>query len=126
MNAIGPEVDVMLGGEIALAPARNNARAPLRSTAVSGSVKVPGWESWKTLASVTAYHSFGGEVELRTPHDTPPYLLMPSPTSAHSSSSAFANRFNLSNASRSFSSAIRVIQEYARVRARKSSLTGDG
>src|SRR4029450_297318 len=63
----------------------NNARAPLRSTAVSGSVKVPGWESWKTLASVTAYHSFGGEVELRTPHDTPPYLLMPSPTSAHSS-----------------------------------------
>src|SRR3954465_4157707 len=85
MDAIGPEVDVMLGGEIALAPARNNARAPLRSTAVSGSVKVPGWESWKTLASVTAYHSFGGEVELRTPHDTPPYLLMPSPTSAHSS-----------------------------------------
>src|SRR3954465_14786930 len=85
MDAIGPEVDVMLGGEIALAPARNNARAPLRSTAVSGSVKVPGWESWKTLASVTAYHSFGGEVELRTPHDTPPFLLMPSPTSAHSS-----------------------------------------
>ena len=31
----------------------NNARAPLRSTAVSGSVKVPGWESWKTLVSVT-------------------------------------------------------------------------
>src|SRR4051812_43770671 len=29
--------------------------------------------------------SFGGEVELRTPHDTPPYLLMPSSTSAHSS-----------------------------------------
>src|SRR3954465_15263605 len=85
MDAIGPEVDVMLGGEIALAPARNNARAPLRSTAVSGSVKVPGWESWKTLVSVTAYHSFGGEVELRTPHDTPPHLLMPSPTFAHSS-----------------------------------------
>src|SRR3954468_20027430 len=38
-----------------------------------------------TLVSVTAYHSFGGEVELRTPHDTPPHLLMPSPTSAHSS-----------------------------------------
>jgi hypothetical protein len=51
----------------------------------SGSVKVPGWESWKTLVSVTTYHSFGGEVELRTPHHTPPYLLMPSPTFAHSS-----------------------------------------
>jgi hypothetical protein len=29
--------------------------------------KVPGWQSWKTLASVTAYDSFGGEVEARTP-----------------------------------------------------------
>ena len=27
------------------------------------SAKVPGCESWKTLVSVTAYHSFGGEVE---------------------------------------------------------------
>src|SRR5260221_12149870 len=36
---------------------------------VSGSAKVTGWESWKTLVSVTAYHSFGGEVEART---TPP------------------------------------------------------
>src|SRR5712691_5200547 len=41
----------------------NSARAPLRKTSVSGSAKVPGWESWKTLVSVTAYHSFGGEVE---------------------------------------------------------------
>ena len=41
----------------------NNARAPLRSTSVSGSAKIPGCESWKTLVSVTAYHSFGGEVE---------------------------------------------------------------
>src|SRR5439155_5903761 len=32
-------------------------------TSVSGSAKLPGWESWKTLVSVTAYHSFGGEVE---------------------------------------------------------------
>src|SRR5262245_24258243 len=40
-----------------------SARAPLRNTSVSGSAKVPGWESWKTLVSVTAYHSFGGEVE---------------------------------------------------------------
>src|SRR5436305_15194622 len=28
-----------------------------------GSAKLPGWESWKTLVSVTAYHSFAGEVE---------------------------------------------------------------
>src|SRR5947208_16575448 len=41
----------------------SSARAPLRKISVSGSVKVPGWESWKTLASVTAYHSFAGEVE---------------------------------------------------------------
>src|ERR1700722_17678024 len=45
----------------------NNARAPLRSTSVSGPAKAPGWESWKTLVLVTAYHSFGGEVEARTP-----------------------------------------------------------
>src|SRR5436305_1432153 len=41
----------------------SSARAPLRKTSVSGSAKLPGWESWKTLVSVTAYHSFGGEVE---------------------------------------------------------------
>src|SRR5437899_7871256 len=41
----------------------SSARAPLRKTSVSGSAKVPGWESWKTLVSVTAYHSFAGEVE---------------------------------------------------------------
>src|SRR6266571_4082148 len=41
----------------------SSARAPLRKTSVSGSAKVPGWESWKTLVSLTAYHSFGGEVE---------------------------------------------------------------
>src|SRR5262245_64138611 len=36
-------------------------------TSVSGSEKVPGCENWKTLVSVTAYHSFSGEVEARTP-----------------------------------------------------------
>src|SRR5262249_56660254 len=41
----------------------NSARAPLRRTSVSGSEKLPGSPSWKTLVSVTAYHSFGGEVE---------------------------------------------------------------
>src|SRR5882757_5223203 len=41
----------------------SSARAPLRNTSVSGSAKFPGWESWKTLVSVTAYHSFAGEVE---------------------------------------------------------------
>src|SRR6266511_3964775 len=40
-----------------------SARAPLRKTSVSGSPKVSGCESWKTLVSVTAYHSFAGEVE---------------------------------------------------------------
>ena len=36
--------------------------------------------------SVTAYHSFGGEVGgFEHPHDTPPYPFMPSPTFAHSS-----------------------------------------
>src|SRR6516162_3298808 len=41
----------------------SSARAPWRRISVSGSAKVPGWQSWKTLALVTAYHSFGGEVE---------------------------------------------------------------
>src|SRR5204862_5121891 len=35
---------------------------------------MPGWESWKTLLSVTAYHSFSGEVEARTP---PRYAALP-------------------------------------------------
>ncbi len=51
--------------------------------------KCPGWESWKTLLLVTAYHSFGGEVGgFEHPHDTPPYPFMPSPTFAHSSMAA--------------------------------------
>jgi hypothetical protein len=34
----------------------------------AASTKLPGWESWKTLVSDTAYHSFAGEVEaLNTP-----------------------------------------------------------
>jgi hypothetical protein len=38
----------------------------------------------ESLVSVMAYRSFGGEVEARTkPHDTLPYLFMPSPTFAH-------------------------------------------
>src|SRR5271167_882969 len=53
---------------VATAWARS-ARAPLRSTSVSGSESVPGWESWKTLLSVTAYHSFSGQVEARAPHN---------------------------------------------------------
>jgi predicted neuraminidase len=35
----------------------------LRKTSVSESAKLPGWENRKTLVSVTAYHSFSGEVE---------------------------------------------------------------
>src|ERR1700704_4852351 len=46
----------------------NSVLAPLRKTSVSGSENVPGWVSSKTLVSVTAYPSFGGEVEaLNTP-----------------------------------------------------------
>src|SRR6202043_4126347 len=68
----------------------NSVLAPLRKTSVSGSENVPGWVSSKTLVSVTAYHSFGGEVEvLNTPHDTPPYPFMPSPTFGLSSSTEF-------------------------------------
>src|SRR5215471_5418290 len=67
----------------------SSARAPLRKTSVSGSAKVPRWVSWKTLVSVTAYHSFGGEVGgFEHPHDTPPYPFMPSPTFADSSTPA--------------------------------------
>jgi hypothetical protein len=43
-------------------------QTPSSATHVSGSENVPGWVSSKTLVSVTAYHSFGGEVEaLNTP-----------------------------------------------------------
>src|SRR6476660_1518797 len=69
----------------------SSACAPLRKTSVSGSANVPGWVSWKTLVSVMAYHSFGGEVGgFEHSHDTPPYPFMPSPTFAHSSDQAEA------------------------------------
>jgi hypothetical protein len=58
----------------ALADAGMDTRAPSRKTSVSRSVKVPGWTSWKTLVSVTAYHSFGGEVEAL---NTPRYAALP-------------------------------------------------
>src|SRR5205807_3796952 len=41
----------------------SSARAPLRRISVRESVKAPGWASLMTLVSVTAYHSFIGEVE---------------------------------------------------------------
>src|SRR5262249_56345477 len=64
----------------------NSARAPLRKISVNGSLKVPGCASLITLSWVTAYHSFGGEVEaFEHPHDTPPHPFIPSPTFAHSS-----------------------------------------
>src|SRR5262249_15683583 len=85
---IGEFVDVAAeqGGYFGLDRLRQQRSRPLRSTSVSGSANVPGWESWKTLVSVTAYHSLGGEVEAsKHPHDTPPQSLMPSPTFANSS-----------------------------------------
>src|ERR1700719_3895177 len=77
----------------------NSVLAPLRKTSVSGSENVPGWVSWKTLVWVTAYHSFGGEGEaLNTPHDTPPYPFMPSPTFGLSSWKCCSNHsLNASN-----------------------------
>jgi len=50
-----------------------SAGVPWRKTSVSGSAKKSlVWESWKTLVSVWAYHSFSGEVEAsNTPHDRP-------------------------------------------------------
>jgi hypothetical protein len=39
----------------------------VKNTSVSASANVPGWQSWKTLLSVTAYHSFGRKWRLRTP-----------------------------------------------------------
>jgi hypothetical protein len=44
--------------------------ARLRS---AGPQKVLGWESWKTLVSVRAYHSFNGEVEAS---NTPRYAAV--------------------------------------------------
>src|SRR3954464_15545845 len=48
-------------------PCANRARAPSRRTSVSGSENSAGWISLTTLSWVTACHSFGGEVEARTP-----------------------------------------------------------
>ena len=47
---------------------RQQRSRAVRSTSVRGSAKVPGWQSGKTLVSVTAYHSFAGGVQaLNTP-----------------------------------------------------------
>src|SRR5215207_1313758 len=45
----------------------SSARAPSRRTSVSGSENSACWISLTTLSWVTACHSFGGEVEARTP-----------------------------------------------------------
>src|SRR5215211_9042002 len=45
----------------------SSARAPSRRTSVSGSENSAGWISLTTLSWIMAYHSFGGEVEARTP-----------------------------------------------------------
>jgi hypothetical protein len=85
----------------------SSTRAPLRKTSVSGSEKVRGCESRKTLVSVTAYHSFGGEVGgFEHPHDTPPYPLMPSPTFAHSSAGGVPEQVFVEQARKAFSGEI--------------------
>src|SRR4051794_17805669 len=45
----------------------SNARAPSRRTSVRGSENSAGWISLTTVSWIMAYHSFGGEVEARTP-----------------------------------------------------------
>src|SRR5215212_9788418 len=45
----------------------SRARAPSRRTSVSGSENSAGWISLTTLSWIMACHSFGGEVEARTP-----------------------------------------------------------
>src|SRR4051794_13891617 len=52
----------------------SSARAPSRRTSVSGSENSAGWISLTTLSWVMACHSFGGEVEARTP---PRYAALP-------------------------------------------------
>jgi hypothetical protein len=74
------------GATSASTASARSARAPLRKTSVSGSVKLPGWESWNTLTighgvSLLSWRSGGFE----HPHDTPPYPFMPSPTFVHNS-----------------------------------------
>ena len=56
-------MDAEQGCYLGLDGLRQQRSRTIAQTSVSGSAKVPGWESWKTLVSVTAYHSFGGEVE---------------------------------------------------------------
>jgi hypothetical protein len=74
------------GRDLGLMACASSARAPLRKTSVSQSAKVPGWESWKTLPSVTSYHFFGGEVEApNTPTACRLNRFTSSPTSGHSS-----------------------------------------
>ena len=50
-------------------------------------------QEWKPLVSVTAYHSFGGEVEARIP------ALVPSSTFEHSSSARASARMQVSRSS---------------------------
>src|SRR5215467_5480754 len=72
----------------ASAACARRARAPVRSTSVSGSSNDPGCTSLITVSSVTAYHSFVGEVEAsNTPTIRRLHPFTPSPTSAHSSTS---------------------------------------
>src|SRR6266571_3233975 len=54
----------------------SSAQAPLRKTSVSESAKLPGWESRKTLVSVTAYHSLYGSVDVKLCTSMPyPFVL---------------------------------------------------
>src|SRR5258707_15293983 len=85
-----PEVSHFVGAFfLALRPRRPAPEALARRCArprSAGPQKVLGWESWKTLVSVWAYHSFSGEMEASNTPTIRRLILMPSPTFAHSSS----------------------------------------
>jgi hypothetical protein len=53
---------VAVAGELVVLR-QKGSRAVAQAAWSAGSQKVSGWESWKTLMLVWAYHSFDGEVE---------------------------------------------------------------
>src|SRR3981081_478271 len=72
MHGLVPRIHPLGWGKDAIGLSRRSdgpagqarGRAPLRKTSVSRSAKVSGWENWKTLVSVTAYHSLYGSEDV--------------------------------------------------------------
>src|SRR3981081_3509712 len=82
MHGLVPRIHPLGWGKDAIGLSRRSdgpagqarGRAPLRKTSVSGSAKVPGWENWKTLVSVTAYHSLYGSEDVNLSASVPSSL----------------------------------------------------